>query len=115
VRYQGKLACGGQEPAAVAKSPRARRNQMHAPIPTQSTRTTLDLSINLRMPHLSGAGSTGNNAHLASADAPHLGRVQRVGIRALGRTVRLRDKEHLKFVLRQRCLVCGRMPSTACA
>jgi hypothetical protein len=32
-------------------------------------------------------------------------------IRALGKTVRLRDKEHRKFVLRQPCLVCGRVPS----
>jgi ERF superfamily len=30
---------------------------------------------------------------------------------ALGKTVRLRDKEHRKFVLRQACLVCGRVPS----
>jgi ERF superfamily len=29
----------------------------------------------------------------------------------LGKTVRLRDKEHRKFVSRQSCLVCGRMPS----
>jgi hypothetical protein len=32
-------------------------------------------------------------------------------IRALGKTVRLRDKGHRKFVLRQPCLVCGRVPS----
>ena len=32
-------------------------------------------------------------------------------IRALGKTVRLRDKEHRKFVVRQPCLVCGRVPS----
>jgi hypothetical protein len=32
-------------------------------------------------------------------------------IRALGKTVRLRDKEHRKFVLQQPCLVCGRVPS----
>jgi ERF superfamily len=29
----------------------------------------------------------------------------------LGKTIRLRDKEHRKFVLRQACLVCGRVPS----
>jgi hypothetical protein len=34
-----------------------------------------------------------------------------VAVRALGKTVRLRDKEHRKFVLRQPCLVCGRVPS----
>jgi ERF superfamily len=32
-------------------------------------------------------------------------------VHALGKTVRLRDKEHRRFVLRQPCLVCGRMPS----
>jgi hypothetical protein len=32
-------------------------------------------------------------------------------VRALGKTVRLRDKDHRKFVLRQACLVCGRVPS----
>ena len=32
-------------------------------------------------------------------------------IRALGKTVRLRDKHHRRFVLRQACLVCGRVPS----
>jgi hypothetical protein len=32
-------------------------------------------------------------------------------VRALGKTVRLRDKEHRKFVSRQPCLLCGRMPS----
>src|SRR5499427_3438592 len=32
-------------------------------------------------------------------------------IRALGKTVRLRDKDHRKFVVRQPCLVCGRVPS----
>src|SRR5258707_15065574 len=32
-------------------------------------------------------------------------------VRALGKTVRLRDKEHRKFVSRQACLVCGRTPA----
>jgi hypothetical protein len=32
-------------------------------------------------------------------------------IRALGKPVRLRDKDHRRFVLRQACLVCGRVPS----
>jgi hypothetical protein len=31
--------------------------------------------------------------------------------RALGKAIRLRDKEHRKFVTRQPCLVCGRVPS----
>jgi hypothetical protein len=32
-------------------------------------------------------------------------------LRWMGKTVRLRDKDHRKFVLRQACLVCGRVPS----
>jgi len=32
-------------------------------------------------------------------------------VQALGKPVRLRDKDHRKFVLRQPCLVCGRIPS----
>ena len=32
-------------------------------------------------------------------------------VHALGKTVRLRDKDHRRFVLRQACLVCGRVPS----
>ena len=32
-------------------------------------------------------------------------------VRPLGKTVRLRDKDHRRFVLRQACLVCGRVPS----
>jgi hypothetical protein len=32
-------------------------------------------------------------------------------VKALRKTVRLRDKDHRKYVLRQPCLVCGRVPS----
>jgi hypothetical protein len=38
-------------------------------------------------------------------------RPRRAAVRALEKTVRLRDKEHRKFVSRQACLVCGRTPS----
>jgi hypothetical protein len=34
-------------------------------------------------------------------------------VRGLGKPVRLRDKGHRKFVMRQACLVCGRVPSDA--
>jgi hypothetical protein len=33
--------------------------------------------------------------------------------RPAGKTIRLRDKDHLKFVSKQACLVCGREPSDA--
>src|SRR5208337_1117519 len=32
-------------------------------------------------------------------------------VQALGKPVRLRDKDHRRYVLRQGCLVCGRVPS----
>jgi hypothetical protein len=38
-------------------------------------------------------------------------RPRRAAVRDLGKTVRLRDKEHRRFVSRQACLVCGRTPS----
>src|SRR4249919_3045868 len=43
------------------------------------------------------------------AAAPKRSRRGTVG--ALGKPVRLRDKDHRKYVLRQPCLVCGRVPS----
>jgi ribosomal protein L44E len=44
-----------------------------------------------------------------SAKAKKQSRREVIG--ALGKTVRLRDKDHRRFVLRQACLVCGRVPS----
>ena len=38
-------------------------------------------------------------------------RSPRVSVQGLGKPVRLRDKDHRRFVLRQACLVCGRVPS----
>jgi hypothetical protein len=35
----------------------------------------------------------------------------KAGAPALGQTVRVRDKDHRKFVAKQACLVCGRVPS----
>ncbi len=34
-------------------------------------------------------------------------------VRPAGKTIRLRDKDHLKFVSKQACVVCGREPSDA--
>jgi len=45
----------------------------------------------------------------ATANTGKRSRSSSVGV--LGKTVRLRDKDHRKFVLRQPCLVCGRVPS----
>jgi hypothetical protein len=35
----------------------------------------------------------------------------RTSVQGLGKTARLRDKDHQRFVVRQACLVCGRVPS----
>jgi hypothetical protein len=35
------------------------------------------------------------------------------GVPNTGKTIRLRDKDHLKFVSKQPCVVCGREPSDA--
>jgi hypothetical protein len=51
------------------------------------------------------AGANGKAA-TTSRRSPRAG-----AVRALGKTVRLRDKDHLKYVSRQPCLVCGRVPS----
>ena len=56
------------------------------------------------------AGQPDGGGHQKVAANP--GKRSRSGsVRVLGKTVRLRDKSHRKFVLRQPCLVCGRVPS----
>jgi ERF superfamily protein len=54
-------------------------------------------------------GSDAGTSQKASSRAKKQSRSE--AVRALGKTVRLRDKDHRKFVLRQACLVCGRVPS----
>jgi hypothetical protein len=54
-------------------------------------------------------GSDAGTSQKASARAKKQSRSE--AVRALGKTVRLRDKDHRRFVLRQACLVCGRVPS----
>ena len=55
------------------------------------------------------ADQAGSEANASSTRAQKQSR--RDVVRAFGKTVRLRDKDHRKFVLRQPCLVCGRVPS----
>jgi hypothetical protein len=50
-----------------------------------------------------------DNRQKTSTEAKH--RSRRTAVRTLGKAVRMRDKEHRKFVTRQPCLVCGRVPS----
>src|SRR5262245_12967170 len=57
---------------------------------------------------VSGASDTGTRRKALKRARKHTrGDV----IRSLGKTVRLRDTDHRRFVLRQACLVCGRVPS----
>src|ERR1700730_14183330 len=56
--------------------------------------------------------STGLVDAVSSEKAPPAAakRFRGSAVGALGKPVRLRDKDHRKFVLRQPCLVCGRVP-----
>jgi ERF superfamily len=58
--------------------------------------------------HQIGAANAGPS-HKAAMRAKNQSRSDPV--RVLGKTVRLRDKDHRKLVLRPPCLVCGRVPS----
>jgi hypothetical protein len=60
----------------------------------------------------SGVSVAGRDASLNHKASMRVNKQSRSdAVRALGKTVRLRDKDHRKFVLRQPCLVCGRVPS----
>jgi hypothetical protein len=56
---------------------------------------------------VSGASNTSTRRKATTRAKNHT----RCDVICLGKTVRLRDKEHRRFVLRQACLVCGRVPS----
>ena len=56
------------------------------------------------------AGQPSASAGLKTSTMPRK-RSHSGAVGALGKTVRLREKEHRKFVSRQACLVCGRAPS----
>jgi hypothetical protein len=58
-----------------------------------------------------GAASLADAVSSKKAPAAAAKGLRRSAVGALGKTVRLRDKDHRKFVLRQPCLVCGRVPS----
>jgi hypothetical protein len=56
---------------------------------------------------VSGASNTSTRRKATTRAKKHT----RFDLIRLGKTVRLRDKDHRRFVLRQACLVCGRVPS----
>ena len=87
----GEEASGGTTPRSTPDHPGA-----HGPPPAVADHGVLAVGD-------SGAG------HKASRRAKK--QLRSDVVHALGKTVRLRDKEHRRFVLRQPCLVCGRVPS----
>jgi ERF superfamily len=65
-----------------------------------------------RPPHAVLAASGRAEADTKQRDSMRAQKRSRTGVaHVLGKTVRLRDKDHRKFGLRQPCLVCGRLPS----
>jgi ERF superfamily len=74
--------------------------------------STSDVPAADRLPHAIPTQSDGPPSP-ASQEAAAVGRKRSAGssVQVLGKMVRLRDKDHRRFVLRQACLVCGRAPS----
>jgi ERF superfamily len=96
-------------------------------LPAKNTLTAVDAKIveeqfQAKLSTIGDAEGSDGMTHLVSAGRPDANASQKASpvskrrsrsgvIRALGKTVRLRDKGHRRFVLRQPCLVCGRVPS----
>jgi hypothetical protein len=66
-------------------------------------------------PHAVGDPSMVSSGTNTRQKAPTRPKRSRSGdaVHSLGKTVRLRDKDHRTLVMRQPCLVCGRIPSDA--
>jgi ERF superfamily len=84
----------GDRPAPCSTSDVAAADRPPHAVPTQSD-VSADGPPNPASQEVAGAG----RKRSAISSVP------------LGKTVRLRDKDHRRFVLRQACLVCGRAPS----
>jgi hypothetical protein len=89
--FQRRLAAVS-EPQATGPSPNVASDQ----------KNTSESKPN---PSADGSANTGQIA------SPPKKRSPKVTVGPLGKAVRLRDKDHRKFVMRQACLVCGRTPS----
>jgi ERF superfamily len=99
-RFQARLSTISDGQAADGTTPAATPNGLAS---DQSSRGVLDMNL------ISARGADTDTSQNASTAAKKRSRSEVT--RALGKTVRLRDKEHRRFVLRQPCLVCGRVPS----
>jgi hypothetical protein len=103
-RFAARLCAIGdrQEPDGPCNGPPAFATP-GGPTPGEPPHAVADQSV------IAARGSTPSTSQKTSKGTKKQSRSDVV--RALGKTVRLRDKDHRRFVLRQPCLVCGRVPS----
>jgi ERF superfamily len=96
VAFQAKLAAFGEEPLDSAQA-QSVQHANRAPADSASPKTD---------------DSAGGIAAMDIAElaANEIAPVRR---RVVGKTIRLRDKEHCKFVAAEPCIVCGRTPADA--
>src|ERR1700738_2312315 len=99
-RFQARLSKISDGEASEGSTPRSSRNDLLA---ADGPPDVADQGVLAVGAPDSGAGHKGARR----AKKPSRSEV----VHALGKPVRLRDKEHRRFVLRQPCLVCGRVPS----
>jgi hypothetical protein len=99
-RFQARLSKISDGEASEGSTPRSSRNDLLAADGPPDVADQGVLAV--------GAPDSGA-AHKGAQRAKKPSRSEVV--HALGKPVRLRDKEHRRFVLRQPCLVCGRVPS----
>jgi hypothetical protein len=98
-RFQARLSTINSERASNGPTPGGTADLP----PSGSPDAVPDQSV------LSTSGTSGGTSQNTSKKTQK--RTGGRAVHALGKTVRLRDKDHRKFVLRQPCLVCGRVPS----
>ena len=100
-RFQARLLQIDQEVTPNERSP--------APAAPAAPARIIDGSAADGMPGASAGAAVTPAAQKAIAKGRK--RSPTSSVQALGKTVRLRDKNHRRFVWRQACLVCGRVPS----
>jgi hypothetical protein len=104
-RFQARLLQIDQQVTANETPPSAPADPANMP-----DRHALDGQPDNLPTHHASAGMIITPA-TAKAAAKDRKRSVNSSVQAFGKTVRRRDKDHRRFVLRQACLVCGRVPS----
>jgi len=100
------LAAKNKLRAADAKIVEARFQEKLSQIESTSDGLTPDVSPKIHAP-----GDVAVTTLAQKSRAIPRKRSAGMSVQAFGKTVRLRDKDHQRFVVRQACLVCGRAPS----